>query len=179
MLAISERSVVLLINPQIVGAASLPAQFRRRIDNSHALLRHVVRVSGVSMRLLGAVGDAGASFGSLDNCEILPGDPVNFWREKDVIGRLGPPEAQVLYCGGAWLDEDVLIAALSAVEIGYDTRVLVDVSVAHTEFDRAWALERLTQHGVLMTAVRQTMIEWSLAAPDNDIGRQLRTFLQQ
>ena len=93
MLAISERSVVLLINPQIVGAASLPAQFRRRIDNSHALLRHVVRVSGVSMRLLGAVGDAGASFGSLDNCEILPGDPVNFWREKDVIGRLGPPES--------------------------------------------------------------------------------------
>jgi hypothetical protein len=68
---------------------------------------------------------------------------------------------------------------LSAVHIGYDTRVLVDVSIALTYFDRAWALERLEQHDVLMTTMRQTMTEWSLAAPDENTSRQLRDTLQQ
>jgi nicotinamidase-related amidase len=94
-----------------------------------------------------------------------------------VIGRLGSPETQVLYCGGAWLDEDVLVAALSAVQIGYDTRVLVDVSVARSQFDQASASDRLAQHGVLIATVRQTVLEWSLAAADDDIGQQLRDTL--
>jgi hypothetical protein len=67
MLAMSERSVVLLINPQFAGLASVPAAFRQRFEKSYAMLRHVVQVSGVSIRLLGAIGDAGASFASLPN----------------------------------------------------------------------------------------------------------------
>jgi nicotinamidase-related amidase len=88
-------------------------------------------------------------------------------------------DTQILYVGGAWLDQDVLGAALSAAEIGYDTRVLVDVSVAQTQFDRAWALERLQQRDILMTTMRQTTTEWSLAAPDETVARQLRDTLQQ
>lgn len=179
MLAISEMSVVLLINPEAVRLATLPDRFRNRIEQSRALLHHAAQISGVSMRLLGAVGDSAAAFSSLPNCQSLTGDAVNFWRDEDVGDRLGPPDTRVLYCGGAWLDEDVLVAALSAVQIGYDTRVLVDVSIARTQFERAWALERLEQHGVLMTTVRQTMVEWSLAAPENGIGQQLRDTLQQ
>ena len=179
MLAISEKSVVLLINSETVRLATLPDQFRNRIEKCRALLHHAAQVSGVSMRLLGAAGDSATPFSSLPNCQSLAGDTVNVWRDMDVSDRLGPPDTHVLYCGGAWLDEDVLVAALSAVQIGYDTRVLVDVSIARTQFDRAWALERLEQHGVLMTTVRQTMVEWSLAAPENGIGRLLRDIPQQ
>ena len=179
MLAISEMSVILLINPEALRLATLPDQFRNRIEASRALLHHAAQISGVSVRLLGAAGDPVAPFSSLPNCQSLVGDTVNFWRDKDVSDRLGPPDTYVLYCSGAWLDEDVLVAALSAVQIGYDTRVLVDVSIARTQFDRAWALERLEQHGVLMTTVRQTMVEWSLAAPENGIGRLLRDIPQQ
>jgi hypothetical protein len=179
MLAVAERSVVLLVNPDTDRLARLPAQFRTRIQLSRSLLRHFVQVSKASLRLLGDVGDAAASFRSLPNCQIITGDALSFWRDNDVGRRLGPPDTQVLYVGGAWLDQDVLGAALSAGEIGYDTRVLVDVSVAQTQFDRAWALERLQQHDVLMTTMRQTMTEWSLAAPDESISRQLRDTLQQ
>jgi hypothetical protein len=106
-----------------------------------ALLRRVARVSGVSVRILGLVDDAAASFTTLPSREIISSDPVSFWRDTDVIHRLGSPETQVLYCGGAWLEEEVLVAALSAVQIGYDTRVLRDVCVARTLFERASALE--------------------------------------
>jgi hypothetical protein len=179
MLAISERSVVLLINPDSGRLAPLPAQFRTHIEMRRALLRHFVQISGVSVRLLGDVGDAAATFQSLPQCQILAGDAVSFWRGDDVGRRLGPPDTRVVYIGGAWLDEHVLAAALSAVRIGYDTRVLVDVSVAQTRFDRAWALERLAQHDVLMTTMRQTMTEWSLAAPDERTSQQLRNTLQE
>ena len=179
MLALSDNSLILLINPDAMRLTGLPDQFRARVEKSRALLHDAARVSGVSMRLLGAVGDSLASFSSLPNCRILRGDTVNFWRLKDVTNCLGPPETRVVYCGGAWLDEEVFVAALSALQIGYDTRVLVDVSVARTQFDRACVLERLVQHGVIITTVRQTMVEWSLAAPEDGIGRQLRDIPRQ
>ena len=69
------------------------------------------------------------SFASVANCAVIPDDPVNVWRDHDMVDRLGPPETEVLYLGGAWLEEEVLIAALSAVRIGYDTRVFTDLSV--------------------------------------------------
>jgi hypothetical protein len=177
MFATLDRSTIILINPQTVAAINLSDRIKRRIEKAHTLLRDAVRVTGVPMRLLGAVDDATNFFASLPNCQVLSGDAVNFWRDEDVTDRLGPPETQAVHIGGAWLEEDILVAALSAVRIGYDTRVLLDVSVARSLFDRASALERLTPHGVLMTTVRQTVIEWSLSAPDLGIGQQLREIL--
>jgi hypothetical protein len=177
MLAISEKSVLLLINPDSGRLAGLPAEFRSRIEMNRLLLRHFAQISGVSVRLLGDVGDAAAIFQSLPKCQILADDAVGFWRNEDANRQLGNFDTQVIYIGGAWLDQDVLTAALAAVHIGYDTRVLVDVSVARTRFERGWALERLEQHDVLMTTMRQTMAEWSLATPDEATSRQLRTTL--
>jgi hypothetical protein len=179
MFATLDRSTIMLINPQRAAGMNLSDRFKKRIEKNHALLRDAVRVSGVSMRLLGDVDNATNPFASLPNCQVLSGDAVNFWRDEEVTDRLGPPEIQVVYVGGAWLEEHILVAALSAVRIGYDTRVLLDVSVARSLFDRTSALERLTQHGVLMTTVRQTVIEWSLSALDHNIGQQLREILPQ
>jgi hypothetical protein len=53
MLAISERSVLLLINPDSGRLAGLPTEFRSRIEMNRVLLRHFAQVSQVSIRLLG------------------------------------------------------------------------------------------------------------------------------
>ena len=177
MFATLDRSTIILINPQTVAAINLSDRIKRRIEKAHTLLRDAVRVTGVPMRLLGAVDDAANFFASLPDCQVLSGDAVNFWRDEDVTDRLGPPETQAVHIGGAWLEEDILVAALSAVRIGYDTRVLLDLSIARSLFDRASALDRLTPHGVLMTTVRQTVIEWSLSSPNIDIAGQLRELL--
>ena len=59
---------------------------------------------------------------------------------------------------------------MSAVHIGYDTRVLVDVSIALTYFDRAWALERLEQHDVLGEAGFELLVFHRIAAILDDEG---------
>ena len=61
MLAISQRSVVVLVNPSLSRLTRLPAQFRSRVEISRVLLRHFAQVAGVSLRLLGDIGDAAAS----------------------------------------------------------------------------------------------------------------------
>ncbi|MFY9733814.1 MAG: hypothetical protein WAL02_01580 [Rhodoplanes sp.] len=96
-----------------------------------------------------------------------------------MIERLGPPETRVVYLGGAWLEEEVLIAALSAVRIGYDTRVFTDLSVLRSLLDRTPTLDRLMQHGVLTTTVRQTVMEWSRAVADDELAERLRAMLER
>ena len=179
MFSVPDHSLVLLINPDIACRAELPDEIRTRLENSFDLLRQTLRATAVPARLLGAAEEIGASFAAIANCEVIPDDPVNVWRDQDVIDRLGHPETQVLYLGGAWFEEEVLIAALSAARIGYDTRVFTDVSVLRSLLDRTPALDRLAQHGILMTTVRQTVMEWSLAAPNEDLARRLRAMLDQ
>jgi hypothetical protein len=179
MLVTSETSIVLLINPHPRWLTSLPARFRTKIAINRIMLRHFVQVTGTSIRLLGEIGEAAASFRSLPKCEILSEDAVAFWRNKDVERRLGPADRRAIFLGGAWLDEHVFAAALTTSRIGYDVRVLVDVSVAKTRFERVWALERFQQHGVKVTTMRQTMTEWSLSASDEKVSRQLRDMLQE
>ena len=153
--SVPDHSLVLLINPDIACRTELPDEIRTRLESSCDLLRQAPQAAAVPARLLGAAVEVGASFTSIANCEVILNDPVNIWRDQDVIDRFGPAETQVLYLGGAWLEEEVLIAALSAARIGYDTRVFTDVSVLRSLLDRTPALDRLAQHGILTTTVRQ------------------------
>jgi hypothetical protein len=43
----------------------------------------------------------------------------------------------VIFLGGAFLEEDVFIAALEGVRFGYDVRLLTDLSMARREAERA------------------------------------------
>ena len=161
------------------SAAELPEDVRARLTTGCDLLRQALGAADIPARLLGAAEDVGLSFASVANCAVIPDDPVNVWRDHAMVDRLGPPETEVLYLGGAWLEEEVLIAALSAVRIGYDTRVFTDLSVLRSLLDRTPALDRLAQHGILTTTVRQTVMEWSLSAPNEDLARRLRAMLEQ
>lgn len=143
------------------------------------MLRQALRAAAVPVRLLGSAERVGKSFASIATCQAIPNDPVNLWRDENMAERLGPPETQVLYFAGAWLEEEVLIAALSAARIGYDARVFTDLCVLRSLLDRTTALDRLMQHDVLTTTVRQTVMEWSRAVPDHALARRLRAILDQ
>jgi hypothetical protein len=179
MFSVPDHSLVLLINPDIASAAELPEAIRTRLETSCDLLRQALRAAVVPARLLGVAEDTDASFASIATCEIILDDPVKVWRDEKMIERLGPPETQVVYLGGAWLEEEVLIAALSAVRIGYDTRVFTDLSVLRSLLDRTPTLDRLMQHGVLTTTVRQTVMEWSRAVADDELAERLRAMLER
>ena len=59
-----------------------------------------------------------------------------------------------------------VIAALEGARLGYDVRVLADLTVARVEADRSLVLDRLALHGVLATTVRQTLLEWAICLDD-------------
>jgi hypothetical protein len=168
-----KNSTVLLVNPSRSRLKPLPTQFRNRIDLNLILLRHLLQVSGVAIRVLGDVTEPVINVESMPNCKNLGTDTLRFWREDKASHELGE-RGSFVYIAGAWLDQDVFATALSANRVGYETRVLVDVSVARSRFDRQWALERLEQESVRMATIRQTITEWSLAAPDERIFRRLR-----
>ena len=68
---------------------------------------------------------------------------------------------------------EVFIAALEAVRLGYDVRLLADLSVARRDTDRSLVLDRLALHGVLMTTVRQALLEWAVCLDDPDCKQKV------
>jgi len=94
---------------------------------------------------------------------VLDVDPMRSWRDGSRALTLAMGEAGIVFLGGAWLEEDVLIAALEAGGHGYDVRVLADLSVPRREADRSLVFNRLAQHGVLTMTVRQALLEWAVS----------------
>ena len=104
-------------------------------------------------------------------------EPLAVWRDPRLAARLTESGAAVVFLGGAFLEEEVLIAALEGVRHGYDIRLLLDLSVARDERDRSIALTRLAHHGVLATTLRQAFLEWAVSLGDQAISRKIRELL--
>lgn len=83
----------------------------------------------------------------------------------------------VIVLGGAWLEEEVFITALEGVRLGYDVRVLADLSIARLEVDRSLVLDRLALHGVLAMTVRQALLEWAVCLDDPVVKQKVRLLL--
>ncbi|KRR25227.1 hypothetical protein CQ14_09410 [Bradyrhizobium lablabi] len=81
--------------------------------------------------------------------------PLSLWQDPTFSESAGISDASIIFLGGAWLEEDLLIAALEGVRRGYDVRLLADLSVPRLEIDRSLALDRLAIHGVPAMTLRQ------------------------
>ena len=95
--------------------------------------------------------------------------PLSLWQDRTFTQSIGMSEASVVFLGGAWLEEEVLIAALEGVRRGYDVRLLADISVARLETDRSLALDRLAMHGVPAMTLRQALLEWAAYVDDPSV----------
>ncbi len=71
--------------------------------------------------------------------EHLDVDALCVWQDPQLAARLAASEAGIIFLGGAFLEEEVLMAALRGKQ-GYDIRLLMDVSVARHEADRPLVL---------------------------------------
>ena len=107
----------------------------------------------------------------------LEDDPLTIWRHDGLNSRLSNPAVGIVYLAGAWLEEDLVLAAIKGVELGYDVRLLADLSIPRFAAERDIALRRLEQHGVILTSVRQTLLEWALAIDDKSLRAEIRSLL--
>jgi hypothetical protein len=175
----------MLANPR--GSKVLFINMGRRLPDNPEATQHRFDALSLLMRglaLLGvpafAAGDHEKLSGS-DGVSLevvrLDGDPLTVWRHEDFNAHLVDPAVGIVYIAGAWLEEDLLLAAIEGVELGYDVRLLADISIARSAVERDIALRRLEQHGVIMTSGRQTLLEWALAADDESLRAEIRSLL--
>ncbi|MBB4262786.1 hypothetical protein GGD64_006850 [Bradyrhizobium sp. CIR3A] len=176
MLADPRHSCVVLLNMTRGGGVDAQASALGRRGNL-TLLPACREVLGIRQIAVGEyerdnVSDQIAV--SIDHFDI---DALSVWRDPQLGAFLAESEASVVFLGGSFLEEEVLIAALEGVRHGYDIRLLSDLSVARDEADRSIALARLAHHGVLATTIRQALLEWAVSLGDQAVSRTVQQLL--
>jgi len=160
MLATIEESLVALFNPAATPAAIPSMPSRQRVGNGLALLRRMADELALPVVTF-ASGKFAAQTEPIG--KTLVADPFTIFSGTAITPAIDRADGRYLYLGGRWLDEDILIAALAAQSAGFDTRVLIDLSVARRPHDRSPTLTQLNQHGVLLTTTRQAAYEWAMS----------------
>jgi hypothetical protein len=166
MLADPRHSRLVLINPARVGSHAASGEFIARWRESLALLPAVFEILGVGVHAIGEYDAALWPAELAHSISPLEGDGLSLWRNERFKTSIATSNIGVIFLGGAFLEEEVFIAALEAVRLGYDVRLLADLSVARSQADRSLVLDRLALHGVLATTVRQALLEWAVCLDD-------------
>lgn len=177
MLADPRRSRVVLINLTRGEQANMQAEFAARRGASLALLPVCQDVFGVTQLAIGEYEPDQIPDEVAHSIVPISIDGLSLWRDQEITASLAASKVGVIVLGGAWLEEEVFIAALEGVRLGYDVRVLADLSVARLETDRSLVLDRLALHGVLATTVRQTLLEWAVCLDDPILKQRVRQLL--
>ncbi len=177
MLADPRHSRLVLINLARGEGSGVSSEFGARRRESLALLPAASEIFGVSVHAVGAYESAQLSEALVPLITPIDGDALSLWRNEQFTTSLAASGANVIFLGGAFLDEDVFITALEGVKLGYDMRVLADLSLARREADRSLVLDRLALHGVITTTVRQALLEWAVSLDDPLLKQKVRKLL--
>ncbi|WP_152535665.1 isochorismatase family protein [Bradyrhizobium sp. Ai1a-2] len=111
---------------------------------------------------------------AIDHLDV---DILSMWRDARLAERLAHLDVGVVFLGGTFLEEEVLVSALQGAKHGYEMRLLSDLSIARRESDRALVLARLAHHGILATTVRQALLEWAASKGDEIVSRKVQDLL--
>jgi hypothetical protein len=177
MLADPRHSWLVLINLARGEGGGVSSEFGARRRESLALLLAAVEIFGVGLHAVGEYDVAQLPDPLAPLITLLDGDGLSLWRNERFATSLVASNVNVIFLGGAFLDEDVFIAALEGVKAGYDVRLLADLSLARRETDRSLVLDRLALHGVLTMTVRQALLEWAVCLDDSLLKEKVRNLL--
>jgi nicotinamidase-related amidase len=166
MLADPRRSRLVLINPARGEPHAALAEFAARRRESLALLPAAFEILGVGVHAIGEYDAAQLPTALAPSITLVEGDGLSLWRNEQFTALIAASNVSVIFLGGAFLEEEVFIAALEAARLGYDVRLLADLCVARNEADRSLVLNRLALHGVLTTTVREALLEWAVCLDD-------------
>jgi len=166
MLADPRRSCVILLNLTRLGGAGVAPDFATQRETSLSLLAGCQELFTVRQLAIGECEMALLPGQSVASIEHLEGEVLSFWEDLRLADRLSGADVGTIFLGGSYLEEDVLIAALQGAGRGYAIRILTDLSIARTEPDRILVFDRLAQHGVVATTVRQAVLEWAVSLGD-------------
>ncbi|MCK1394369.1 isochorismatase family protein [Bradyrhizobium sp. 1] len=176
MLADPRHSCLVFLNLTRGGRPDdQPIDLRRA--GSLALLPACRTVFGVPEIAIGEYDQSILTDQIAASIEHLDIDFLSLWRDPRLAAQLGEAGVGVVFLGGAFLEEEVLIAALEGARRGYDIRLLSDLSVDRHEADRPLVLARLAHYGIVATTIRQALLEWAVALGDDAVSRRILELL--
>lgn len=175
MLADPRNSRVVLVNPTRGETAATSKGVARAATLS--LLQAGANLFGTELIVVGEVQSSQIPEQVARSLKQVNTSGLYFWDDQRFAEALEASTAGAIVLGGAWLEEDVFIAALEAARRGYDVRLLSDLTTPRVEADRALVLDRLALHGVLATTVRQLLLEWAVFLNDPILKQDVRQLL--
>ncbi|UWU66142.1 isochorismatase family protein [Bradyrhizobium sp. NC92] len=175
MLADPRQSVVVILNPDWARAGGQEEDADRE---NFPLLEAGCRLLGVTPLVLGDCKPQTSASGMGQVFQMIPLDGNVPWKDERFVQRIAQDDFRFLYLAGAWLEEDVLMTALEGAARGYDIRLLSDLSAARREAERRPTFDRLVLHGMLVTTVRQTLLEWAVCLGDSGLIQEIRQLLK-
>src|ERR1041384_6036224 len=120
MLADPRLSLIALINPARIISHAASAEAGARRQESLALLPAASELLGIGVHAIGE-HDAGLLPAELaHSMTSLEGDALSLWRNERFETSITNSNVSVIFFGGVFLEEEVFIAALEAVRLGYD-----------------------------------------------------------
>lgn len=168
MLADPTHSQIVLINPS--------RGFEAARREALTLLPFAYDVFNVITHIIGEHDPQHVSEELAQVSSVLEGQALSLWNDQRFVPNVDARISTVLL-GGAWLEEDVLIAALEGLKLGFDIRLLADLSIERRPEDRALVFSRLALHGVPVTTVRQTLLEWASCLGEEGPTQKVREVL--
>ncbi len=177
MLANPGHSRVILLNPARSELGEVSAELVARRIESLSLLPAAQELFGVAVWAIGEYQSAQVPERLREITSVLDVGALSLWNDQRFTTSLAASNVGVICLGGAWLEEEVFIAALEGARLGYDMRMLTDLSIARREGDRSLVLDRRALHGVLAMTVRQALLEWAVCLNDPVVKRSVQQLL--
>ncbi len=185
VLAVPENSQLLLINPI--------AQCWRQLDRdfSHQIPEQFQRLSASADKAL--VPRQFAISQDIENRESWLSRPCEksqtrvfrfncdrpVWSNLDMLMTMQKEDREQLFICGFWLDDIVTAAALEAQPLGFNTHVIVDLSLAYNRHRRQACFDRLNQYGIAPISLQNLLYEWMAKTDDVNRRRELELLWQE
>jgi hypothetical protein len=173
MLSDPRHSRLVLINMSRSEPKGLPADLIARWHENLILFPRAFETLGVGMHAIGEFDATQLPQALTRSVALLDGDGFSLWRNEQFTASLEASNVNVVFLGGAYLEEELFVAALEGVRRGYDIRLLADLSTPRCEAEGPLVLDRLSLQGVLTTTVRQALLECAVRSDDQGMTQSV------
>ncbi len=103
----------------------------------------------------------------------------SIWSNTNLLHSMQREDREQLFICGFWLDDVVAAAALEAQPLGFNTHVIVDLSLAYNRQRRRPVLDRFNQYGIVPISFQNLLYEWMANTDDDGCRKELEELWEE
>lgn len=185
VLAVPGHSQLLLVNPVLRCLRQLEDRLARRLPEQFHKLSMAADQALVPLFHAVSELEAEREVWLSRPCEMSKPRVFKFdrdrpvWSNADLLDAMRREGREQLFVCGFWLDDVVTAVALEAQPLGFNTHIIVDLSIAYNRKRRQACFDRLNQYGIAPISLQNLLYEWMAKTEDDDRRHELEVLWQQ